>query len=109
MIVLFITSFCWCQEEVGKTNPIRDYYTVKKNNLSKSSKLSIGENVQVYTQFIIDNNSEIKILSVRGPDLFLKKKATQIINELPKVNPDFLATQKKNYRYTIPIKFEIVE
>jgi len=109
MMVLFITSFIWCQEEEGKTNPIKDYYTVKKNDLSRSSKLSIGDKVLVYTHFIIDNNNEIKILRVKGPDLFLEKKATQIINELPKVNPDFITSQEKNYKYTMPIKFEIVK
>ncbi len=108
IMVLFITSFCWSQEEVSNTNPIRDYYTVKKNDLSTSSKWSAGDKVQVYTQFIIDNNNEIKILSVKGPGLFLEKRATQIINELPTVSPEFISSREKNHKYTMAIKFEIV-
>ena len=80
----------------------------KKNDLSTSSKWSAGDKVQVYTQFIIDNNNEIKILSVKGPDLFLEKRATQIINELPKVSPEFISSREKNHKYTMAIKFEIV-
>lgn len=108
-IVLFITSFCFCQDKVDVENPILSYYSVKKNELSKPSKLGIGEYTQVYTQFIIDDKKEIKIISVRGPDLFLEKRTTQIINELPQVNPRFISSQKKNSKHVMQINFKVVK
>lgn len=75
-------------------------------NLAYELGLTSGKK-RIMTQFIIDENGDVKDVTIRAPHPKLKEEAIRIINKIPKLTPGIQNNKTVRVKYTLPISFKI--